>query len=288
MPGSSWFDFISNTLSNLLGDILFALLAALGGIILVAFKSEKFRIWLKLIIGKLLKAGMWSLRQWRYILVAILLFGLEGALYKGSQNILLVAFSIGHLLLFLILFSILNFKGGAPHTTSSFDASVILDKWRTPGGWRPVRGAEWVELAPHENLRRVLICEDFSDFINGDITCEVKLTPDALFDLAFRGDVHGGPFYMARFDARPGCLDGILFSPGGPNWQPIQGRELPKHTSPDGQWLVMKIQIQGKSIRLFQNDQLVDQIASADIVPGRISMFAEVANVYVRRITVAQ
>lgn len=280
-------DFLIQTLSGL--TVL--LVAGIVGAIFAYFRSEKFRSRLSLLGVRLVAAIAWCRKQWRILLTGFLLVLFEVVLYMGSNNILVIWFSLGHFLFFILVLKILGLKGISVDRTlisRTYDVTTLLNKWSTSGEWVPRQEGDSIELVPHEELKRVLVCNEVAEFKNGEITCEVKLAQDALLDIAFRGDVHKTAFYMARFDARPNDLDGILFSSGGTKWGAIEGRELPTHTSPANEWLLMKIQIQNKTVKLFQNEQLVDKIENANVVPGRISIFAEVKNAYVRRITISQ
>jgi len=164
-----------------------------------------------------------------------------------------------------------------------------LHAWIIPSVWSPIVNERGLQLIPHDNRSKVLLLEKLPQFVNGVIECEVYLEPNALFDVILRGSLADGEFYMARLDARPTMWDCILFTPKGKGWRECnKDKGTLIHHSPHGQWLKMRIVADGHRISLYRDAQLVDQVDDAKIMIGRVGLFAEVANVYARKIHIFQ
>jgi hypothetical protein len=167
-----------------------------------------------------------------------------------------------------------------------------LGAWMGMNRWEPsVISNQGVQLVHHmvgsESLSRVL-CRAEPQFVDGEIECEVYLEQGAIFNLLLRGSLAGGEFYMARLDARPAYWDCILFQPKGRGWHECNKDKgtLTHHSSPN-QWLAMRVEAKGSRISIYRDGQLIDQIDDAKVTTGRICAFAELANVYVRRIRIS-
>jgi hypothetical protein len=57
--------------------------------------------------------------------------------------------------------------------------------------------------------------------------------------------------------------------------------------TPDGQWLTMRVVADGQKISLYRDEHLVDQIDDAKVTTGRVGLFAEEADVYVRKVSIS-
>jgi len=143
-----------------------------------------------------------------------------------------------------------------------------------------------LRLSPHENLSKVFVIEKLPVFADGEIECEVYLEQNALFNVILRGSLAKDEWYMARLDARPTHWDCILFKPKGLAWEECNKDAL-KYHSPHSRWLTMRVVAEGARISLYRDGQLVDRISDAKLADGRISLFAEVANVHVRKISIS-
>ena len=177
--------------------------------------------------------------------------------------------------------------------------SGLNDVWMTPSGLLPDCVREYGVLLTHvpgsSDLSKVLLLEELPLFMNGEIECEVYLGSGALFDVMLRGifDVKepnslNNEFYMVRFDARGGDqLDCILIKPkGSVDWRKCDRGE---HHSPHSQWLKMRVEADGRRMSLYRDGNLVSQIQidDAKVTTGRIGLFAEQANVYVKEIRIS-
>lgn len=167
-----------------------------------------------------------------------------------------------------------------------------LGGWMGMNNWEPsVTPSRGVVLLNHivdtSRLSRVL-CREEPFFVDGAIECEVYLEQGAVFDLLLRGNLAVGEFYMARLDARPTHWDCILFKPEGRRWRECNKDKgtLISH-SPPNQWLPIRVEAEGSRISVFRDGQLIDQIDDARVTTSRICVFAELANVYVRKIRIS-
>lgn len=165
--------------------------------------------------------------------------------------------------------------------------SSDIARWTDTSNWLPTTTERGLVFPPHEKLTRVLLLQKLPLFSDGVIECEVWLEQESLFNVIVRGDIFAGEFYMARCDTRADWPDCIVFSKGGMTWQTCNWGIAPsKHHSPHNQWITMRIHAIGRQIRLYREGLLVDEIADAKIILGKIGFFAEIGHAYVRKIRI--
>jgi hypothetical protein len=184
----------------------------------------------------------------------------------------------------------------APYRFEHDFRSGLNDAWTISGESPQVDGECGVLLTPvpsSSDLSKVLLLEELPLFLNGVIECEVYLEEGALFDVMLRGTFVAQPslkdeFYMARFDGRLGWPDCICIKPeGNEQWHECNDQSRSQHQyTPHGQWLKMHVEAHGQRILLYRGDDLVDQFNAAKATVGRIGLFAELANVYVKTINI--
>lgn len=167
------------------------------------------------------------------------------------------------------------------------DFKINLRESTTAGAWLPDVTENGLKFTPQQDLAEVLILGRIPSFSDGVIECEIYLEKRAVFNIIFRGDVTKGQFYMARLDARSNWRDCIVFSKGKTDWQIYNWREhrLRFH-SPERRWVTMRVVANKNRVHLFRDGQLVDTCDETKLLSGRIGMFAEVANAYVRRVRI--
>lgn len=287
LPKFDWSDVIE----EIIGGLIVLAIAAIA----TWFLSEKVRLFLKRLLGAVMilsgTAMRWLAKQWRYLVVIFLLSLTEAALYRVYADWKVIAFSLAHFTLIAVAIWLLTPKerieriGGAPY---AFVQNFRFDRsgWTTPSSWFPKSDERGLNLVPHEYLSKVFIIEKLPVFADGEIECEVYLEQNALFDVIVRGSLAEDEWYMARLDARPIKWDCILFKPKGQRWEECNKDAL-EHHSPHSQWLTMRVVADGPRVSLYRDGLLVDRITDAKLADGRISLFAEVANVYVRKISVS-
>jgi hypothetical protein len=160
-----------------------------------------------------------------------------------------------------------------------------FDEWKLRSGRSLEFRGRSLKLVDHDHLRNVLLNDRLPEFMNGEIECEVYLEEGALFNVMLRGDI-SNDFYMARLDTRPTNWDCFLIRPVGQGWRECNARSTLKYHSPHKQWLKMRVVADGKKLSLYRDNELVDGINNAKVTSGTIGLFAEVSNVYVRKVRV--
>jgi hypothetical protein len=161
--------------------------------------------------------------------------------------------------------------------------------WHSRGGWKPQITSVGLELIDHAGFRNVLFAQHFPDFVNGVIVCRVFMRPNAIFNVVVRANLVKNSFYMARLDTRSVYRDCILFkAENDSSWKECNDFASLKGFSPTEKWMDMRVVVRKNIISLYRDEQLMDQITNANIDGTVIGIFAELANVYLDSIVVAQ
>lgn len=271
----NWSDYIVQTLAGL---TIVAITALIGYL-----TSARFRNWLTVTVDYMTR---WLARYWPYVVVGGLLFISEYMLYRLYDDWKLIAYSILDIAFTISAVWLLAFTSKKSATLFDYKPHTLLHGWKAPSNWIPRITARGLELVSHNGMSKVLLLEDLPRFTNGVIECEVYLESGALFDVLLRGDLESNEFYMARFDSRTSLWDCILVQPKSGVWHPCNETNRLTYHSPHNRWLTMRVIADGQAISLFRDGTLIDWIDDAPIKAGRIGLLAEVANVYVRRVSI--
>jgi len=273
-------------------------LAALALIIagLLAWKWQTFREFLSALGQRAIVMFRWTLNNWQLVFGLVLLFSVAYGIIALTPTlwtiVLLCCLILATVLLIRHPLKSYSDKPGpitrdvALATSSSFEYDFSnLDAWKPLSEWSPEFKEHGLKLVDHDHLRKVLLNDRLPEFVNGKIECEVYLEKGALFNVMLRGDI-SNDFYMARLDTRAACWDCFLIRPRGKGWKECNAINTLKHHSPYGQWLKMRVIADGKRLSLYRDDVLVDEIDDAEVTSGTIGLFAELSNVYVRKVRV--
>lgn len=274
-------------LNNVVTQVVAILLATALLSILGYLISQKFRDFPKNLPSQMAWLIKWLVKQWRYVVLLFLTILLEIAIYKLYVDWRIIVFSIAHFALIAFAVWFLTFKRTPPKALFTYDFRSALDVWTvTTNDWSPRTGGRGLELVPYDNLSKILVLDELPQFVDGVIECEVYLESGAIFDVMLRGDLNIKEFYMARLDTRQRRNDCILFKPRERRWAECNDRETLKYHSPPRRWLKMRIVADKHTISLYRNGQKVDEINNAITTIGKIGLFAELANVYVKKISI--
>jgi hypothetical protein len=249
--------------------------------------SPKFRFFIT-------AGGKWLWKRRRCLIIVILLVPIEIVLYWVYTDWRITAFSIAHLVVIASTVWVLISRRRIVNAPYSFedDFRSGLNAWTCPSGQLPQTDERGLRLTNFDNdLSKMIILKDYL-FVCGVIECEVYLEQGALFNVVFRGKLDDGnlkdkEFYLARFDSRAdklGTRDGILFKSKDGWWDLCH--EHVKHNSPHSKWLSMRVVADIPAISLYCDGQLVDQINDTKLTNGNIALFAEIQNVYMKKIRV--
>jgi hypothetical protein len=91
---------------------------------------------------------------------------------------------------------------------------------------------------------------------------------------------------MARLDSRENYYDCILIKRGQVFWTVCNDTNKLLYHTPSNRWVRMRISLKNTHIYLYRDGNLVDKINNAENLIGNIGFFAELANVYIRRIKI--
>jgi hypothetical protein len=257
-------------------------------------------------------AAVALLIRMRNFVIALARRWLEAKYFNGIATILLSQFALYRLYIvgnshdsgYAHFFSVMHFFVGMLLTYDFAKNRVVLDKktvtytaneislWAKFGNWQSEPGSMGLKLIHHDQLRNFLVCKDINDFSDGVIECEVFLETNAIIDVVLRGNIEGSierdQFYMARLDTRD-YYDCILFKPVGKLWSECNAPEELKRrgfVSPSKQWINLKVMAKGRSIHLYRDGVWVDSWDHVQTLSEQIAIFAESADVYVRKITI--
>lgn len=202
--------------------------------------------------------------------------GLNFAFYSiGKVRKIGLVFSLAHLALVPVGTFLLDRWNQRPRTALEYHFQPTLSAWRSPSGWSPQVEADGLTLVHHDNLSKVLVLTELTSFMNGEIECEVCLSPESIFNVVLRGSLTEDEFYIARFDARSGNhYDAILIKERGKYWDFCNRDEL-KHKSPSNRRLQMRIRAKNRRIELYRDGKLVHWINDAEKRSGVIALFTE-------------